>query len=518
MMITNYQEFLVEKIIYQSLNESVFYFTKEFLKILKEIDSPISKFLIDKYSEDIPVSSNYLDVDGKETISFISDAKAQRLLQDPEKSKVYQLKDKERIINILNLGDIDYKDMLTKYGDTSDIVANKFILDSESIPENQEFEKVGDIRFYNVPLVILKFDDKFILTWETNVKETPSPFFKNRQTIRVGRGIRAILNSLKQTFTDAEIEDFVNKWKAAYDHLQNEFRDFQIVKGDDIGYWYNYRNYELETSKGTLGSSCMAMKPAHFFEIYTKNSDVCSLVILKSSKDKIRGRALLWKLDDGKMFMDRVYTHFDSDFALFVKFAKHNGWLRKASQNSASDEALVLPDGKSVDLSLYVTIRNENYQNYPYMDTLKYLTEYTDSCTLSNDRSDAKWQLESTSGGRDTAECETCNGDGEIECSNCERSGEVINECDECDGTGEVRCEDCVQGKIECGECSGTGSIEDDEGNDKECEECAGIGDIECDNNCYKGWITCDNCDGSGNVTERCEECRGGGYVNCPDC
>ncbi len=516
-MITNYEEFLVENIIYQSLNESVFYFTKEFLKILKEIDSPISKFLIDKYTEDIPVISNYLDVGGKETISFISDAKAQRLLQDPEKSKVYHLKNKQSIINIINLG-IDLRDLLSKYGETSDIIANRFTTDSESIPENQEFEKVVDINYYNVPLVVLKFDDKFILTWETNIKETPSPFVKNRQTIRVGRGIRAILNSLKQTFTDAEIEDFVNKWKAAYDHLQNEFRDFQIVKGDDIAHWYNYENYELETFKGTLSTSCMCKKPSYYFQIYTFNPDVCSLVILKSSKDKIRARALLWKLDDGRMFMDRVYTHFDSDFALFEKFAKHNGWMRKESQNSSSSETLVAADGTNVrNPDLSVTISKENYQAYPYLDTLKYLTEGRDSYTLSNNSDGAEWELESTSGRRDSLNCETCDGSGEITCSECEGSGVTSNECGNCDGSGEVRCEECNRGNIECDECSGTGSIEDDEGDEKECEECSGSGETSCPD-CNSGWITCPDCDGDGSVTGTCSDCRGDGYVRCPDC
>ena len=517
-MITNYEEFLVEKTIYQSINESVFYITPKFADILKEIDSPISKFLLQNEQQDIPVSSNYLDVDSKETISFISDQKAQRLLNDPEKGKVYLLIEEGHVLDIDKLKyKIEYNELLSKYGDPNDIVDNKFEKNPDEIPDNQPFEKVGNTFYYGVELSILKFDDKFVLTLASNVKEAPAPYYKNRQTIRVGRGIRAILNSLKQNFTDAEIEDFVNKWKAAYDHLQNEFRYFEIVKGDDIAHWYYYENYEL-TSKGTLSSSCMCKKPSYYFQIYTNNPDVCSLVILKSSKDKIRARALLWKLDDGRMFMDRVYTHFDSDFALFEKFAKHNGWMRKDSQNSSSRETLVAADGTNFrNLDLTVTISKENYAAYPYLDTLKYLTESRDNYKLSNNSDGAEWELESITGRRDSLTCETCDGSGEITCSECEGSGETSNECGNCDGSGEVRCEECNRGNIECDECSGTGSIEDDEGDEKECEECSGSGETSCPD-CNRGWIACPDCDGDGSVTGTCSDCRGNGYVSCPDC
>lgn len=492
MMITNYQEFLVEKIIYQSLNESAFFFTKEFLKILKEIDSPISKFLIDKYTEDIPVISNYLDVDGKETISFISDAKAQRLLQDPEKGKVYHLKNKQSIINITNLGDIDYKDMLTKYGDTSDIIANRFTTEPESIPENQEFEKVGDINYYNVPLVVLKFDDKFILTWETNIKETPSPFVKNRQTIRVGRGIRAILNSLKQTFTDAEIEDFVNKWKAAWDWIHNEFRSFEIVSGEDIGFYYSYLNYEQVT--GTLGNSCMREKPSRFFEIYAKNPEVCKLVILKSEKkpNKITGRALLWTLESGELFLDRIYTQEDSHLALFKKYAGKNGWIHKKRNGASITSELVMPDGSLVQKKISVRLKKIQYDTFPYLDTLAYLAYTKDAIILTNDVKSGEWVLSSVDGEKRPIICSYCSNTGRIQCETCLGEGNILKECGKCRGSG---------GGI-CKSCEGKGSV-----SGENCERCKQDGVIECD-----------ICLGRGEVYLECESCGGEGTYQCEFC
>ena len=62
-----------------------------------------------------------------------------------------------------------------------------------------------------------------------------------------------------------------------------------------------------------------------------QSPEVCTLVIYKSDDDtdKILGRALLWKLRDGKRFMDRIYTANDSDVQLFKDYAKENGWYTK---------------------------------------------------------------------------------------------------------------------------------------------------------------------------------------------
>ncbi len=105
------------------------------------------------------------------------------------------------------------------------------------------------------------------------------PFAQNRQTIRVGRGIKALLSKTDYKFTDSEIEQFVNKYKSAWDKMNDIFRNFELVNGDDIGRWYNYGMYD-NPSRGTLGSSCMKSSRVSFFHIYMKNPDKCSLLIL----------------------------------------------------------------------------------------------------------------------------------------------------------------------------------------------------------------------------------------------
>jgi hypothetical protein len=92
--------------------------------------------------------------------------------------------------------------------------------------------------------------------------------------------------------------------------------------------------------------------------------------------------------------------------------------------------------------------------------------------------------------------CESCDGEGELDCELCDR-GEI--ECDECDGNGEVSCPECGgdgrqmgDGEWEdCEECDGTGNIS--------CPDCGGDGAGLCDS-CNNGKIECWDCSGNGDV------------------
>jgi hypothetical protein len=157
--------------------------------------------------------------------------------------------------------------------------------------------------------------------------------------MKIGRLVRAILQSAKITFTDKDIEDFTNKWKATYDFAADALKQFDVVKGGDIAKWYDSTNYKR--GGGTLNNSCMAKMDSETFNIYTENTQV-SLVILyddegkltdgKYTSDKIKGRALLWDafLNGNEIqFMDRIYTTHDSDVELFKQFAEKNNWWWK---------------------------------------------------------------------------------------------------------------------------------------------------------------------------------------------
>ena len=168
----------------------------------------------------------------------------------------------------------------------------------------------------------------------------------------IGRWVRHIFNDVRQTpIKNEDLESFVNAYKSTYDKINKGSENFEIVKGEDIRYWYLEDRYE--EVKGQLGNSCMRYQRCQkYLDIYVENPEVCSLLILKGkTPDKIIGRALIWTLSDGKKIMDRIYTINDSDRLLFEAYAKENGILRGA---------------RNVDA---IKVKKGRYDYYPYMDT-----------------------------------------------------------------------------------------------------------------------------------------------------
>jgi hypothetical protein len=195
------------------------------------------------------------------------------------------------------------------------------------------------------------------LPYNIRDKKRGSEFWtKARTDIGIGRWTRRIFTEVhKSTILDSKIEEFVNLYKAAIDG--EDLTKFELVSGDDIRKWYLKDNYEQE--RGQLGNSCMRYRNCQdFFDIYVKNPEVCQLLILKSDddKNKITGRALIWKLTDGNYYMDRIYTINDSDKLLFQDYARINKIESSYDGNSSLD--------------LEVKLGDHTYEKYPYMDTL----------------------------------------------------------------------------------------------------------------------------------------------------
>jgi hypothetical protein len=202
---------------------------------------------------------------------------------------------------------------------------------------------------------------------------------KSRVSQKVGRFIKQVLPS----FSEKSIVKFVDKFKTIIQEETNA-NNFELVEGDEIVFWYNSKNYE--TIKGTLGSSCMSDDECGpYLNIYKNNPNQCKLLILKNEAgDKIKGRALVWKLSDDRIFMDRVYTSNDSDIMTFTNYAKKQGWLCKDKQNYGLNDLNIIEKGKFINPNMEVHIDNTNFEEYPYVDTLRYY--YPKIKTLSSVR------------------------------------------------------------------------------------------------------------------------------------
>lgn len=493
-MIKKYLEFLNESIDLVLESDVVYSdrFRKAILKISDSDKSEIAKKLLDIENQDLPVRANYFDIlsDKNDKLEFIPDAKAQEILS--EVSNKYKF-----------TGSAGW----LKHKSSNDKIFEKlgYVYQEGTTPHSPSSEDIGEL----IKSVISEISGKvyFWIKWYDSSenllgegvynKDKISPidnrmrdvWSKNRQDLKIGKAIRALLKVAKFEFNDRDLEIFVNSIKAEIDRLNDRFSSFDVVSGNDITYWYSYKRYK-EQNKGTLGSSCM--KGDEYFDIYENNPEVCKLVIFKSVDDdtKITGRALLWKLIDGEQFMDRIYTNDDSDVNLFKEYARENGWFSKFNNNSMNSVKADSPDGGTKELNGRIKIRTGYYNTYPYMDTFKYFTPSTGSLNAYS----GDYNLETTNGQLDNSDdyCDTCGGGGEYSCY-------------ECDSDGSFRCDTCSGGgQLDCNECEGVGSnVVDDV--EVSCVSCNGQGSNDCG-----------DCEGEGSYD--CGDCGGSGYITCYDC
>lgn len=204
-----------------------------------------------------------------------------------------------------------------------------------------------------------------------------------------------LLNNKKVSeINDTDIQLFVNELSALVKESSPDSQSIEEVKGDEIIKWYDKDNYKIPLGK--LGGSCMATKDCQdFFQIYVTNKNV-SLLILKD-KEKLFGRALLWKLDNGKYFMDRVYTILEPDEIIFINYAIKNGYYYRS--NGTNEKINYYFNGEVIDGSETIMSVNLDYSDftyYPYLDTFKYLN--IDEKILSNNPKRHDYILTSTEG------------------------------------------------------------------------------------------------------------------------
>ena len=533
-MINKYDDFLLESM----LMESILVFSRQFKEVLSNMKSPLSDALLDLDNVDINTPNNYIDLSDKpEHISFITDKKAQSILNTKN------IKYNGGGLAIITP---DFIEKVCKPFNLNVYIENgKSYVNMEKtglyIPISGEVGTILDkIYFNNTYYYKVKFDDVgndiTILEDDNSVINGETPFSTKRQDIKIGRGIRSILNSANIKYTDSELEKFVNDCKSEIDIFNKKFDYFELVSGSAISHWYSAYNYDRKI--GTLGSSCMRNVDSERFDIYCDNKDVCSLLVLYSDNDRnlIKGRALVWKLSNPEniTFMDRVYTCDESDVVLFHKYAKSNGFYIKKFNNNSEDSPIESPTGELIDGELVVEVDAYHHNYYPYLDTFIYYS-YIDGILSTENNHTGMIELRDHENGRwtgfcsrcegsgytdcydcsGTGVCNECGGSGDIDCSNCDGKGKY--DCYECGGSGKEDCDECDgDGEIECTNCDGSGEIEGNDDEMVECSECDGSGKVECGKCEGSSKQNCERCDGDGDF--ECGECEGSGTKSCEEC
>lgn len=494
MILSKYENFILENKLYDLILEENVCYMDRFTNILSGMKSQIAKDLIELIGKDLDITTNYIDITDKDDmVSFYT----------PSKTKT---KIKYRIINNGNTYST-FSELFKFAGlDISSVplLPNGTIGEVIKIFTREDYDRIPS----GISIAYFKSDSGEISFISIQgLEEIP---IGKKQESRVGRIATKLLQSIGRKIQSKELEDFVNEFKSRIEILKNKMNLFKLVEGDEIAYWYLESNYD-KTKQGTLHTSCMRYdKCQKYLNIYTKNTDVCKLLIFRSESNDslITGRALVWTLSDKSTFMDRIYYSKDSDVDIFIEYAIKNGWHYKSSQNSSEITSIKLGT-EVIKKELTVSIKYSTFDHYPYMDTLKYIDE--NGCLLSNDSSiNHNMYLESTEGGRPGEDCDSCGGSQEVDCYECSGDGEF--ECDECGGSGEVDCPNCRgMEDIECGDCEGNGKVDGEE-----CSACEGSGRIDCEDCDGDGEVECEEC--SGNGEHECNNCYGNGRVTCPDC
>jgi hypothetical protein len=226
---------------------------------------------------------------------------------------------------------------------------------------------------------------------------TNSAVWKEQRTeLQVGRFATKIIQKSKDTnaksLTQNDINAFVDNFKAYRDFQTTKKDKFEIVQGEEIRKWYDEDTYE--DAKYHLNNSCMRYdRCQRYLNIYTENPNQVTMVIMKGmDPNKIIGRALIWKLSDGNIYLDRPYANNDEDVNLFKQWGRDKGYSVYGGGYDHKE----------------VTLDKSDFQHYPYMDTFKYLNR--DEKLLSTDSNDfddgnENWiKLESTGGGYEEAQ------------------------------------------------------------------------------------------------------------------
>lgn len=351
-MISKYNNFLIDKIL-ESINESYLYYTSDFKDILSKMKkNKIATDLLNSVGDDMKGDMTFIDLsDNKEGYISFSQIK--------------------KGISVINKWAKD-NDLVDNEGNTIEEVTNiiKGINDGS-------FNINIDYRFKNDLLG------------------------KSRNDVKVGK----LVNSLfPGRYTASEIEEFVGKFKRYVSGEENN--TFELIEGEDIKDAYLYSNYVSQS--GTLGNSCMRYSGCQdYFDIYTKNPEVCKMLVLRNDNDEILGRVLVWKiknidreeLKEAEYFMDRIYTYSDSIISDFKDYSDKNNWIRRTNTGYSDCRTLTYMDKTYNDVGMEIHLSNySNISEFPYMDTFKRLD--IENGILHNDDKEVSgsYGLEETNG------------------------------------------------------------------------------------------------------------------------
>lgn len=369
-MISKYNEFILESQIYNLILEGKMVFSSDFMEILDTLSTSgdaevedLSSLIRGYMNIDVAVDSNCIDVSDKQgMISFVPDDKVS------EEDLIYKIKP---TVDLLDYSSNNPHSLFTDLDIPGEGLINihprSLTLNRWKLVKKQELNEYGNLTFY----YLQDFDtpSKFIVVYYQRGAQALIPIgsTSNRKgDVKLGRFINKFLSAIGKNYPAATIERLVNMYQAEVLMKKDALNHFKVVEGEDIRKWYHESMYE-SSDGGQLANSCMRYpKCQDFLDIYVENPQVCKLLIFTPNEGKLSGRALLWTLENGKKYMDRVYTNKDSYDNIFIKWGNENGYT------------------KGIESRSVVKVTAKDYELYPYMDTFIFYD--ADEGKLSNNQ------------------------------------------------------------------------------------------------------------------------------------
>lgn len=208
---------------------------------------------------------------------------------------------------------------------------------------------------------------------------------KRKLEVKIGRFLtksitdynKLVPNERKITTTNDVIEKFTNHYIA---YQATNMVSVKYLVGQDIpDVGYNSK-HQLKIS--VLGNSCMNDK-FNYLDLYVNNTNKIKLMVVMID-NKVVGRSLIWKLDNGKTYMDRIYSAYDWIGTFMYNEGKLNGYT-----TILTDQDTITPD-------------NTQFEKYPYMDTFKFMDDTGMMYSMRTNYKQSCKYLQSTGGGFST--------------------------------------------------------------------------------------------------------------------
>jgi hypothetical protein len=267
-----------------------------------------------------------------------------------------------------------------------------------------------------------------------------------RQDTTPARFARAVLPArVLRELGDAALSTFAQRFAAAEEAENVRFEVW--TEADEINDAYRAANY-VSGPLSEIDNSCMVNDPVGAW--YARAG--ARLLVARTGRGLL-ARALLWTLNDGRTFLDRVYSRTEAGHEAMQAHAIAQGWLRRAGRSISEYRRYLLPDGAERCGNLTVetarTMDPDNGVYVPYHDTFCRLSEC--GGYLHNDENDdGGWRLRYTNGTAEeieshTGQVETAGGDWINEDDACTTADGDTYHCDDvtyCDEDGEYYLDD----------------------------------------------------------------------------